>query len=110
MNFSRYINVKNIIIFIILLGIFIYIIRNMYSEPPKVIGDIKTKKFDEISKKIKKLQNKKPKKTNKEKQLEQIMENKKKDIVNINDSIDNFNKAFNSIQPMSDDLLKNIML
>ena len=81
----------------------------MYSEPPKVIDDIKTKKFDEISKKIKKFQNKKPKKTKKEKQLEKIMAAKKKDIIDINTSIKNLNEALRDIQPMPDDLIKNII-
>ena len=78
MNISRYINVKNIIIFLILLGIFIFIIRNMYSEPQKVISNIKTKKFDEVSKKLKELKKKKSKKTEKQKQLEAIMEKRKR--------------------------------
>lgn len=78
----------------------------MYSESTKVIGDIKTKKFDEvILKKINELQ-KKPEKGKKEKQLDKIREDKKRDIVNINDSIDDFNKALDSIQLIPLDLTK----
>ena len=110
MNISRYINVKNIIIFIILLGIFIFIIRNMYSEPRKIISNIKTKKFDEVSKKLKELKKKKPKKTEKQKQLELIMERKKKEVMDINTSIDKINNVFSNIQPIPIEITKKIML
>ena len=81
----------------------------MYSEPPKVISNIKTKKFDEVSKKKKGIP-KKRKKGEKEKQLDEIMKRKKKNVVEINNSIDILNNALNNINPTPDELFKNNML